>query len=285
MELRQRIVASYPELSPHLQAIAQFALAHPDAMAVERLNQLAAMIGVQPSSIVRFAQILGFRGVKAMRRPFQEQFRYYAAIRPGADTDKADAPADDGGGVGAVLDEAEREIEMLRRTTRPALLDEAAGLLAAADQIHVVAQQQSFAIAHLIAWSFLAMGRQAHILDNVGGIALRQSELATARDATIAISLPPYDPSVVAAARTHAEAGGRVIALTDTPLSPLAAPATVLLETPQADGGPIRTMAAPLCMAKMLVEAFRRRLTRPDEGPDEGTSIDEGEFRAGREPR
>ncbi|MEM7025161.1 MAG: hypothetical protein AAF637_21625 [Pseudomonadota bacterium] len=72
LALRQRIGACYPELTPHLQAIARFALGHPDAMAVERVTQLATMIGVQPSSIVRFAKLLGFDGVKDLRPLFKE---------------------------------------------------------------------------------------------------------------------------------------------------------------------------------------------------------------------
>ena len=70
------------------------------------------------------------------------------------------------------------------------------------------------------------------LLDNVGGYALPQSRLAGPRDVTLAISFGPYQPSVVQAAQTHCEHGGAVVAITDTPLSPLAPHASVLLLVP-----------------------------------------------------
>ena len=57
--LRNAIAARYPELSKQLQKIARFALEYPDDLALETVASLAARAGVQPSSMVRFAQALG----------------------------------------------------------------------------------------------------------------------------------------------------------------------------------------------------------------------------------
>jgi len=259
--LRARIVERYPGLSRHLQAIAQFALANPNAMAVEKITELATMIGVQPSSLVRFAQAMGFPGVNAMRRLFKVQLLSDAAhqrLRADAVAGLASIGGHDV--LDQLLEETLADLDLLRRSVPSELLDEAAGLILEAGEIYVVAQQLSFGIAHYVACALLQLGRQCHLLDNVGGIALRQSELATGRDVAIVISFPPYSPSVVQAAQAHAARGGVVIALTDTALSPLAPPARVVLEAPQRRAHPMRAMAAPLCLAQALISAVRRRL-------------------------
>jgi DNA-binding MurR/RpiR family transcriptional regulator len=260
-ELRLRIVECHPRLSRHLQAIAQFAIANPNAMAVEKVTELAAMIGVQPSSLVRFAQAMGFSGMSAMRRLFKVQLlRDVAQERLRADAVSGLASVPEGDVLDQLIGEALSDLDLLRRTIPPDRLDTAAGLILQADEIYVVAQQLSFGIAHYVACALLQIGRQCHLLDNVGGIALRQSELATGRDVTIAISFQPYSPSVVQAAQAHAARGGAVIALTDTALSPLAPPARVVLEAPQRRPHPMRAMAAPVCLAEALIGSVRRRL-------------------------
>lgn len=260
-ELRVRIVERYPRLSRHLQAIAQFALANPNAMAVEKITELAAIIGVQPSSLVRFAQAMGFSGTSAMRRLFKVQLlREVAQERLRADAVTGLASVAGHAVLDQLIEEALADLDLLRRSISTEQLDEAAGLILQAEEIYVVAQQLSFGIAHYVACALLQTGRQCHLLDNVGGIALRQSELATGRDVTIAISFQPYSPSVVQAAQAHAARGGAVIALTDTALSPLAPPARVVLEAPQRRPHPMRAMAAPICLAEALMASVRLRL-------------------------
>ena len=267
-ELRVRIVERYPGLSRHLQAIAQFALANPSAMAVEKVTDLAAMIGVQPSSLVRFAQVMGFPGMSAMRRLFKAQLlRDAAHERLRTDAVSALQSLAEHDVLDQLIEETLADLDLLRRSVPSELLDEAAGLILRADEIYVVAQQLSFGIAHYVACALLQLGRQCHLLDNVGGIALRQSELATGRDVAIAISFPPYSPSVVQAAQAHAARGGAVIALTDTALSPLAPPARIVLEAPQRRPHPMRAMAAPVCLAQALIGAVRRRLATDGAGP------------------
>ena len=110
---------------------------------------------------------------------------------------------------------------------------EAANHLAHASEIYVTAQHAAFAYATLFSWTLLRYHRQCHLLDNAGGFALRQSELAGPLDTTLAISFEPYQPSVVQAAKAHADRGGTVISVTDSPLSPLARYSNILLEVPR----------------------------------------------------
>src|SRR5690606_23577447 len=72
LEMRSRIVERYPDLSPQFQSIAQFALSNPEAMATETVVQLAERLSAPPSSLVRFAQALGYTGFAEMKRGFRD---------------------------------------------------------------------------------------------------------------------------------------------------------------------------------------------------------------------
>jgi DNA-binding MurR/RpiR family transcriptional regulator len=98
-------------------------------------------------------------------------------------------------------------------------------------------------------------GRQCIQLGNVGGAALRQSQLARAEDVTLAISFSPYQPSVVEAAKLHHGNGGTIVAITDTELSPLVPHADVLLIVGASNNGK-DVLSAPVALVCALADAL-----------------------------
>src|SRR6187399_3122589 len=71
-ELRAAIVARHDTLSKRLQQIARYVLDQPHALAIETLTVIAERAEVQPSAIVRFAQVFGFPGASQMQRLFRD---------------------------------------------------------------------------------------------------------------------------------------------------------------------------------------------------------------------
>lgn len=254
LKLRERIVADYPALSPQLKAIAQFALSNPDRMAVETAGQLAARLGVPPSSIVRFAQALSYSGFLEMKRAFSENLMYRAraleARPPGEER-----PA---GHLVEAIAQAKRSLAALESQFDTDTFEDAVAALDGARQIFISAQHAAYPLASLLAWRMIEGGRQCILLDNVGGNALRQSQLAGPDDATLAISFSPYQPSVVEASRAHSDNGGTVVAITDTLLSPLVPHASSVLVVSGNDGE-AKTFAGPATLVSALAEAVAER--------------------------
>ena len=100
-ELRAVIVGKYPSLSPQHKEIAEFALSNPEVMAVETAAQIAERLKMQPSSLVRWAQALGFPGLKELKRRFRSQLIYKAV--DARDQAAAVAANTDNGSIG-ILD-------------------------------------------------------------------------------------------------------------------------------------------------------------------------------------
>jgi DNA-binding MurR/RpiR family transcriptional regulator len=71
--LRAAISEHYPTLSKRLQQIAQFALEHPNEMALETIAVIAGRAGTQPSAMIRFAKAFGYKGFSEMQRVFRSR--------------------------------------------------------------------------------------------------------------------------------------------------------------------------------------------------------------------
>ena len=257
-ELRGRIVERYPGLSHQQQQIASFALANPETMAMETADQLGKRLGVQPSALVRFAHALDYSGFREMK----QRFKAHLLFRSGdAGARPADVPTTAGGSMepagiaSELLSRGIAELERLRRELDGNAFRAAVELLRAAPQPCVTAQHLAYPMAALLAWSLIRHGRPCLMLDNTGGYALPQAGLLRADDLLVAISIAPYQPSVVQAVQAHAERGGKVLAITDTPLSPLAPHATVLLELPCLAAAGTTPLVGLTCIVQALAIA------------------------------
>lgn len=261
-ELRSRIVERYPQLSQQQQQIATFALAYPEMMALETAEQLGRRLAVQPSALVRFAHALDYGGFREMKERFRANlvFTYGTAhARTETPSPQAAASATHSSHPSFAHDFISRgieELDQLQRRLDSRAFDAAVNLLRQADAVYVTAQHLAYPFAALFGWTLIQSGRHCHVLDNTAGFALPQARLLSRGELLVAISIAPYQASVVQAAQAHAEHGGKVLAITDTALSPLAPHAAVLLELP-----PPATPVPPLltgltCIVQALVQAL-----------------------------
>lgn len=258
-ELRSRIVERYPRLTQQQQQIATFALAHPETMAMETAEQLARRLTVQPSALVRFAHALDYQGFREMKQRFKAHLLFRtteAGERSGAnDTLEAGARGPADALARALIGQGIAELQRLGQELDGEAFRAAVELLQQAPQPCVTAQHLAYPMAALLAWSLIRRGRPCLMLDNTGGYALPQAALLRPDDLLVAISLAPYQPSVVQAAQAHAERGGKILAITDTALSPLAPHATVLLELPCLRSADPAPMTGLTCIVQALALA------------------------------
>src|SRR6188472_462109 len=75
MPLLEKIQASFPALSSNGKKIAEYIAGDGTTVCFASLRQLSQMIGVSESSIVRFAQDLGYSGYPELRLHLQEEVK------------------------------------------------------------------------------------------------------------------------------------------------------------------------------------------------------------------
>jgi DNA-binding MurR/RpiR family transcriptional regulator len=265
-DLREAISRRHDELSDRLQRIAVFAVEQPNEVALNTVSVLASTIGVQPSSIVRFANAFGYDGFSEMQRVFRS--RLVAEVSPGyrarfsaAQTKRRVVATDASSLLAREVAGDTAALEELGRTIEPRLIQRAVDLVANAQTIYVVAQGRSFPVAHYLAYALGRLELRAHLNDGVGGLTRIVGTMATSDDVLIAISFRDYSPDVVGVVDSAAKRGVPVIAVTDGPLSPIAGPAKISFEIRSDPSRAFRSLVAPIALAQTLVIALGHHLT------------------------
>jgi len=253
-ELKETIAEAYPRLSPQLQRLSRFALEKPHDLALGTVAAVAQANEVQPSSMIRFANALGFDGFSQMQQVFQSHLVERSA--PYRERIRQMRRGGEGGEAGVLprfVGEAIGELQQLEEHVDSARLGAAAKILAGAPQIHVLAMRRAFPVACYLAYALNQLELQAHLLDGLGGMLGEFAHTIRAGDALLVASFRNYTPAVVETALASRARGVSVIAITDSALSPLKPAADVCFELGDDSTRPFRSLVAPLCLAQALV--------------------------------
>jgi len=260
-ELKETIAAAYPRLSPQLQRLSRFALEKPHDLALGTVAAVAQANEVQPSSMIRFANALGFDGFSQMQQVFQSHLvERSAPYRERIRQMRSGGEDGDAGVLPRFVGEAIGELQQLEEHVDSARLAAAAKILAAAPQIHVLAQRRAFPVACYLSYALSQLELKAYLLDGMGGMLNESLRNMADDDVLIVTSFHSYSQDVIDAATAAHERGIKVIAITDSALSPLKPSSEVCFELGLASDRAFRSLVAPLCLAQALVVTAGHRL-------------------------
>ncbi len=258
-ELRALILERYDGLSKRLKQIARFVLDQPNETALETLAVIAERTNVQPSAIIRFAKTFGFSGASQMQRLFRDglvsgnaALNYGERVRSFAQsavTNPARNPAEllsefVGGNVLA--------LQTLEQPATVEQVDAAIRLIQAADTIYVAGFRRSFPVASYLAYLLQQVGRRTILVDGVAGLARQQMSAIRKGDLLIGISYQPYAGETLELVERAVEQGADILAISDSLVSPIAKPATCVLQVREAEVRGFRSLAASICLAQAL---------------------------------
>jgi DNA-binding MurR/RpiR family transcriptional regulator len=253
-ELLQRVQDNYAGLPAQAQHVARWLVEHPDDVALMSAREQAGSMGVAPATLTRFAKRFGFAGYDALRAVSQRRLRARAgAFAPEArrmvarrKLSGAEALAE------GVYNAISINIDTLRGNTSRAKLRKAAQLLSRARRIYVLGSRSSYPVAYHFFYIASFGGAPVSLVDGAGGIGVDAMRGAGAGDVMFAVSVAPYSRATVEAAAHAAACRVGVVALTDSPLSPLAARARHVLTVPTATPSFFHSMSAAFALAETL---------------------------------
>ncbi len=261
--LRGEIVRRYEDLSPRLQQVGRYVLENPNDMALQTLAVIAERCRVQPSTIVRFAKTFGYDGASNMQELFKDEMltqppspSYAERIRQfnrRAGAAGALAPQDV---MQEFADSNILALEHLKNSVRKTDLQRSVEMIRAANAVYIIGLRRAFPVAAYLAYALRHVDKRAHLLDGVAGMLAEQSTMLTAKDLLIAISFHPYAPETVEVVGATREQKAKIIAITDSRLSPIAAPSDVVFEIKDAEVRQFRSLTASLCLAQSLVISY-----------------------------
>jgi DNA-binding MurR/RpiR family transcriptional regulator len=265
--LRALIVARAATLPRRLTQVASYALENPDEIAFGTAAGVATRAGVQPSTLVRFSQALGYQGFSDLQEVFRSRLRERV---PSYDErlqqlrDRGHTATEVGVLLDGFADAGSRSIADFRDKADPVRIDRAAALLAGAETIYLLGLRRSFPITAYMAYALGKLGIRNILVDGIAGLGSEQTSFITSRDALLAVSFTPYASETVTLATAARSTEAKVISITDSIFSPIAPIADVWLEVVEANFEGFRPMAATMALAMTLSVAIaaKRNETR-----------------------
>jgi DNA-binding MurR/RpiR family transcriptional regulator len=245
------IAAVSSDLTPTERRIAEEVLTEPTLLAFGTVSDLAELVGTSRPTIVRFANKLGFDGFRPLQKYVRNDLSHMLA-RPSERIRRGNRS------VPRARTALNGAIESVFSALDGASLTELATPLAKANNVWILSGETSQAGAHAF-HSGLSMVRP-------GVRALEERTLgndlsdAGPGDAAVVFDFFRYRRQVSNATRTLADAGVSIVAITDSPLSPLVELADVWSEIEIPAIGPFDSSVPVVAMAELLVSQVARIL-------------------------
>lgn len=260
-QLEQLIEQRFTTLSNRLQQVARYLLDHPDTVAFGTTATIASGAGVHASALVRFANAFGFSGFSQMQQLFKDRLvqtgpDYQSRIAAVKQDDSV--PEAQAGLMYLQQISAANERAMLQLTEEldPALITQACELLAQARIIHLQGARRAYPVASYASYLLSNTGLPVQLLDGVGYMQQAALNLVTAQDVILAISFAPYAAETQLAISRAKAVGAKVIVITDSRVSPLAAEADITLLVREAEVHSFRSLNASMNLIQALVLAL-----------------------------
>ncbi|UFN48489.1 MurR/RpiR family transcriptional regulator [Roseomonas sp. OT10] len=233
-DMERRISLGAEHLGEAGRAVANLIISQPAEAALLTAGRLAEMLGVSESTVVRFAQAIGYAGFPALRRDLQDQVRQYLN-----QTGRIAAMPSLSRGASAARRSLEMDAENLRDTLErldPAQMKAAVAMLVEARRVYVIGMRSVFGLADTLVFHLQHILDHPILVDPARGVRLDQMAGIGRSDVLLAMSFPRYSRIVEGALRIARRYEARTIVVTDSGLSPLAALADIYFSTPTRSG-------------------------------------------------
>lgn len=247
-----------PTLSKGQRAIGQFILNSYDRAAYLTAAKLGEEVGVSESTVVRFANVLGYESYPALQESLRELIRTMLTSKQ-----RLSVSGDILGG-GDVLEQVmSSDMKRLRATLETVSREDfsrAVDTLLAARRIYIIGMRSSASLATFAHFYFKLIFEETQLVQTTSGSEIFESMLRIGeRDAVLAISFPRYSKRIINAVEYAKSRGAAVIALTDSPDSPIAMPADVRLLAKSEMASFVDTLVAPLSIINALIVAIAQK--------------------------
>ena len=247
--------AKEPTFSKGQRRIAQYILESYDKAAFMTANRLGKTVGVSESTVVRFAEELGFDGYPTMQKAMQSMVvnRLTSVQRIGVTNDrlgKQDV-------LSMVLQSDMEKLRQSAETVDRAVFEAAVNAVLDAKRVFILGVRSAAPLASFLGYYLNYMFQNVHIITASGTSEMFEQIVGVNdRDAVIAISFPRYSATTVKAAQYCRSTGATVIALTDTALSPLGQTSDHVLCAKSSMMSLVDSLVAPMSVVNALIVAI-----------------------------
>ncbi|MGH4138163.1 MurR/RpiR family transcriptional regulator [Clostridium sp.] len=256
-DLMRSIQVKFPRLSKGQKLIAEYILKHYDKAAFMTAAKLGSSVGVSESTVVRFANELGFSGYPKLQKSLQELIKNKLTTVQRIELSNDFITQENAlkGVLKADMENIRATLEKINHKT----FEDVVNSLFKAKKIYIIGLRSSSALAEFLGF-YLNL-----ILDNVMVVAYGVSDIfeqmlnVSEEDVVIGIGFPRYATRTIEVLAFAKSRNADVVAITDSLLSPLAARADYTLIAQSNMASFVDSLVAPLSVINALIIAVGLR--------------------------
>jgi DNA-binding MurR/RpiR family transcriptional regulator len=227
---REHILANFPNLSPKQRRLARYFIDHEDVVAFASTSQIAEQTGASAATVVRFCRALGYEGYPDLQAAIRSQLpQYRTAVQKLAEritngnlTENLPAQI------------AQANVNNIQKTlsqVSDSVLADVVAAIIRARRVRIFGNGLSAAAAIFAEYALSMLGFAVRAYTDGGVSQLMEISRLTDQDLVIVISVWRYLRDTVEAAEAARAAGATCLALTDSPVAPVATLADHVLIT------------------------------------------------------
>ena len=257
-DLLQNIKEGMPSFSKGQRLIATYILEHYDKAAYYTASRLGTIVGVSESTVVRFANELGYEGYPELQRALKKLIRSRLTSFQRMEITNSLIGEND------VLEKVlTSDIEKIRQTAAEidsASFADAVQNIVDAKNIYIIGVRSSSTLAGFLNYSLRMIFDNVRLVQTPSSSEMFEQIMQIDKgDVMIAISFPRYSSRIINAVEYAKGKGADIIALTDSKFSPIAAEADQLLLAYSDMASFMDSLVAPLSIINALVVAVARK--------------------------
>jgi DNA-binding MurR/RpiR family transcriptional regulator len=258
-KLRQNI----DNFTPRQRALAEFILQNPESLAFLTITDLAKRVGVSEATITRFCSTLGYDGFIHLCREVQEaiqsELSTVGRFQLVQTTDRHSIETQSPSTFERVFSTEIDNLISLSRNIRTDDFYHCVDLMGEADRICIVGSMASSCLASYFGYMLKKIFPEVDVLHSQGGMAAAVCNRLTPKSVVFLISFPRYPKVTVELGQLTAQKATNIIAITNSPISPIVPLANIAFFIPLGIVSFIDAYAAPIAFLNALITEFSER--------------------------
>ena len=218
--LISHIQSQYTRFSKGQKLIAQYILKNYDKVAFMTACKLGETVGVSESTVVRFANALGYSGYPKLQDALQELIKNKLTTVQRVDMIKEFN--DDSAILKKIVKSDIDNIKDTLDEIDEKAFEEAANRILKAKRIYILGMRSSFTIAQYLGFYLGIILDSVHVIRTDMGDAFEQVVKINEDDVLIAVSFPRYSKKSYQIVSYAKEKGAHIVSLTDSLFAPVA---------------------------------------------------------------
>jgi DNA-binding MurR/RpiR family transcriptional regulator len=245
---------NYDRLTQSQKRIAEFIVEHPQTVAFSTVDQMAAKLDVNPSTVVRFTYRLGLNGFPDLQERMRELVRGQLSRTGNPIAERQGNGAHlDGTSFGASFSQDWQNFHRTIEGVNPDVFGRAVNLIARARRVYVTAGFSTFPVANYFGLILDRLRPDVTLLASSDAFATVRLAEIKSDDCIVAFTFPRYASSTHRIAVWAKEHAAKVIAVTDSPISAVGQIADVVLLAASTGTGLQNSLVAPMAVANALL--------------------------------